>query len=347
MALNITDSKRAILAYMDANIPCFMWGAPGVGKSDAARQVAASYNGSGGSNGVPIIDFRAILRDPVDLRGLPMVDRENGTARWLAPSDLPNEKRDGPEGILFMDELNAAPQAVQAACFGLVLDRKVGEYRLPDGWRIIAAGNRQSDRAAAQRMPSALANRFAHIDVEPTVDDFTAWASANAIAPEVIAFVRFRPNLLHNMDAKGSGGSAGGDLRSFPTPRAWANVSKVVSCADTKLRFQLVQGIVGEGAAVEFEGFLRVYQNLPSLDAILTAPKQTAVPTEVAALFALASGLARKVDNKTFPNALTYAKRMPKEFEVMMVIDAAKRLPAITHTQAFVQWASDNQAVLI
>lgn len=339
MALNISDTKRAVRAYLDANIPCFMWGAPGVGKSDAARQVASDYAG-----GVPIIDFRAVLRDPVDLRGLPAIDRDTNTARWLPPSDLPNETRDGPVGILFMDELNAAPQSVQAACFGLVLDRKVGEYRLPDGWRIIAAGNRASDRGAAQRMPSALANRFAHIDVEPTVEDFTTWASAAGIAPEVIAFVRFRPNLLHNMDTK----AASSDLRTFPTPRAWANVSKVIaSDPDVKLRFALIQGLVGEGAAVEFEGFLRVYQNLPSLDAILTAPKQTAVPTEVAALFALASGLGRKVTDRTFANGVTYAKRMPKEFEVMFVLDAVTRNKALSHNATFVQWAADNQSVLI
>lgn len=341
--LNISDAKRAVLAYMEANIPCFMWGAPGVGKSDAARQVAAAY-----ADGVPIIDFRAILRDPVDLRGLPTIDNKTGVARWLPPSDLPNEARDGSQGILFMDELNAAPQSVQAACFGLVLDRKVGEYRLPDGWRIIAAGNRQSDRAAAQRMPSALANRFAHVDVEPTVQDFTAWAATSGIAPEVSAFVRFRPNLLHDM--KPLDGQP--DLRTFPTPRAWANVSKVLDSFanapnSATMRMTLVTGLVGEAAATEFEAFIRVYQNLPSLESILVAPKQASVPTEVSALFALASGLARKVDKKTFSNGLTYAKRLPKEFEVMFTIDAAKRDQSITHTNDFITWATDNQSVLV
>lgn len=331
--MDIKNAKKAMLAYMQHDIPTFLWGAPGVGKSDAVRQVADELE-------QPVIDFRAILRDPVDIRGLPAIDNKAGIARWLPPSDLPNEDRDGAEGILFMDELNAAPQAVQAACFGLVLDRKVGEYHLPPGWRIIAAGNRSSDRAAAQRMPTALANRFAHIDVETSTEAWAEWANTSNLAPEIVAFIRFRPALLHAMD------TASNDLRTFPTPRAWANVAKFVnSTQDTDFRFQLSKGLVGEGPAIELEGFLRIYQNLPSLAAILSAPKQTKVPDEVAARFAIASGLARKVTTKNFQNALSYAERMPKEFEVMMVLDAIKRDNKLSHTNTFVEWASKNQNV--
>lgn len=337
--MDIKNAKKAMLAYMQHDIPTFLWGAPGVGKSDAVRQVAKEVDNTL-TDGIPVIDFRAILRDPVDIRGLPSIDHKAGIARWLPPSDLPNEDRDGPEGILFMDELNAAPQAVQAACFGLVLDRKVGEYHLPPGWRIIAAGNRAGDRAAAQRMPSALANRFAHIDVEASTEAWAEWANQTNLAPEVVAFIRFRPALLHNMD------TAQSDLRTFPTPRAWASVAKFVNdTTDTDFRFQLVKGLVGEGAAIELEGFLRIYQNLPSLDAILTAPKQTKVPDEVAARFAIASGLARKVTQNNFKNAVIYMERMPKEFEAMMVLDAIKRNGKIAHCAAFVEWASKNHHI--
>lgn len=338
--MDIKDTKRAALRYMQKDIPVFLWGAPGIGKSDAVRQIANAY----GKGGVPVIDFRAILRDPVDLRGLPSVDHENGVARWLPPSDLPNEARDGKVGILFLDELNAAPQAVQAACFGLVLDRKVGEYTLPPGWRIIAAGNRAGDRAASQRMPTALANRFAHIDVEANVNDWSTWAVENDLAPEVIAFLRMRSNLLHAMDTTNP------ELRSFPTPRSWAQVAKVIDGeTDTGFRAKLVSGLVGEGASIELEGFLRIYQHLPSLDAILLKPDTTAVPDKPDARYAIASGLSRKVtDGKSFARAITYMERMPKEFEIMFALDLGNRSDKkVTHSKEYAEWAQKNAKVIL
>lgn len=332
MSVGINDARAMVEEYMQANIPCFLWGAPGVGKSDVTRQIAKD-------KGCAIIDYRAILRDPVDFRGLPSVEKDaegNACARWLPPNDLPNEARDGKEGILFLDELNAASQAVQAACFGLVLDRKLGEYTLPPGWRIVAAGNRQSHKAAANRIPTALANRFAHIDVVHSVDDFASWASQNDVAPEVIAFVRFRPALLHDMKPSESDP----ELRAFPTPRAWAQVSKIVHTKQNqKLRFQMIKGIVGEGAAGEFEAFLRVYMNLPSLDMVLTSPMQAPIPDEVSAKYAIASGLARKMTTKNMANAITYMERVGKEFSTLSVLEAAKRDNALTHCKAFTDWS--------
>lgn len=356
--MKISDAKKLITLHLKADNPVFLWGAPGVGKSDAVRQIAADMRDAD-DKPYPVIDFRAVLRDPVDMRGLPFVDKEARVAEWLPPNDLPQAERDGAEGILFMDELNAASQAVQAACFGLVLDRKVGEYILPPGWRIIAAGNRQSDKAAAQRMPTALANRFAHVDIEPSVDDFAAWANTNNISPEVIAFLRFRPALLHDM-------ATATTQPTFPTPRAWANVAKGMRYKsvlnDKAMRFQWVKSLVGEGAAVEFNGFVEIYQNLPSIDQILMAPKQAPVPTEAAARYAVASALARKLTGGNFDKAIIYMERVSKEFEVMMVLDACKQQEKrakaqgkanannkgdkgdksevpVAHTEAFNKWA--------
>ncbi|MER9961694.1 hypothetical protein NKJ72_12115 [Mesorhizobium sp. M0045] len=325
--MNLNNARAMVTAYLDADQPVFCWSPPGVGKSDMVRDIATE-------RALPLIDFRALLRDPVDMRGLPAI--VGGEARWLPPSDLPNAARDGDEGILFLDELNAAPAAVQAACFGLVLDRKVGEYRLPPGWRIISAGNRQADRAAAQRMPTALANRLAHVDIEPDVDTFTNWANRNDISPIVIAFIRFRPTMLHVM--------AGSDLRAFPTPRSWASVSKHAS-APSSLRLGLVTGLVGEGAAAEFEGFVRVYSTLPSLDQVIAHPETTPVPSEPAARFAIAAGLGRKAKTENFAAIMTYIRRLPREFEVMMAVDAVRRDAKLAETKAFQDWAVRNQDV--
>jgi hypothetical protein len=329
--MNIEQTARLVRAYIKRDTPAFLWGGPGIGKSAVVRQVADEM-------GVNMIDFRAVLRDPVDLRGLPAI--QGDTAKWLAPDDLPQAARDGEEGIFFMDELNAAPPSMQAACFGLVLDRKVGDYHLPKGWRIIAAGNRQSDKAAAQRMPSALANRFAHVDVEADSDDFTKWANKNGLAPELIAFIRFRPALLHDMKAA--------DLRAFPSPRAWVQAAKYVE-ERKEDRLPLVTGLVGEGAAAEFEGFLRTYQSLPTIEQVLAHPDTAKLPGEgdIAARYAIVSALATKSTTQNFDQVMRYTARLPREFAVMLVVDACRRDSALTRTKSFVQWAKDNQDVLL
>lgn len=327
--MNLKSASTALAAYLDADIPAFLWGAPGVGKSSIVKQVAAE-------RGCNVIDFRASTRDPVALMGLP--DISGDTARWKVPDEFPQAGRDGAEGILLLDELNAAAPSMQAACFGLVLDRRVGDYTLPAGWRVLAAGNRQADRAAAQRMPSALANRFAHIDVEPDIDTTSEHFNKLGLSPMVVAFLRFRPAMLHRME--------GSDLRAFPTPRAWEQAAKVVD-APSPLRLQLITGIVGEGAAAELEGFIRIYKNLPSLDLVLANPNSAPVPDEPAARFAIATGLARKVDAKTFDNAMAYIQRIPaREFEIVFAVDAVRRDPALSHTRTFVDWSTRNQDVV-
>ena len=160
--------------------PAFLWGAPGVGKSQVVAQVAAAL-------GLRLIDIRAVLLDPVDLRGLPTV--EDGKAAWAIPAFLPENGA----GILFLDELNAAPPLVQAACYQLVLDRALGEYHLPEGWSVFAAGNREGDRAVTSRMSSALANRFVHLSFEPDLDDWSRWAMGPGdLRSEVVAFRKRR-----------------------------------------------------------------------------------------------------------------------------------------------------------
>jgi MoxR-like ATPase len=163
------------------NWPVFIWGPPGVGKSSIVAQLAKE-------KGLELFDIRASLLDPTDLRGIPHVD--NGIARWAPPSFLPHEKNSN--GLLFFDELNAAPPLVQASLYQLTLDRRVGEYELPEGWRIVAAGNRAEDSSIVYRMPAALANRFVHLDFEVNVDDWVAWALDHQVDPMVIAFIRTR-----------------------------------------------------------------------------------------------------------------------------------------------------------
>jgi MoxR-like ATPase len=154
--------------------------------------------------------------DPVDLRGLPRISADQ--AEWVPPKFLPTSG----QGILFLDELTAAPQMTQAGCYQLVLDRKLGEYRLPEGWVVIAAGNPASERGVHFSMPRPLRNRFVHLDLEPDFEDWSKWAMRAGIRPEILAFLRFKPALLHDADATS-------DQNAWPTPRSWEMASQVLT----------------------------------------------------------------------------------------------------------------------
>lgn len=319
---------ETVNACMDMDLPVLMLGSPGVGKSDIAAEVAAARN-------LPLIDFRATLIDPVDLHGLPVADVANNVAKWLPMGLLPNEERDGAEGILLIDEITNADQSVKGALYGLVLNRFIGDYHMPKGWRIIAAGNRVEDRASASRMPSALSNRFIHITVEPTVDDWIEWAMGNTVPAELIAFMRFRPELLNSFDP---------DRAINATPRSWAMASKIVERRFPEdVETRLLMGTVGEGAAAELTAFLKIWRDLPSPDAILMDPVNAIVPEGSAALFAISGAVAKRVRETSIEPFVTYIDRLPPEFGVMAMRDAVVRDPALAATREHIEWAQRNQ----
>lgn len=323
--MNPTETLAALNLALDSDLPCMIWGAPGIGKSDLMRQAAKA-------RGVPLIDLRAVLLDPVDLRGLPSVSE--GKAVWLPMGELPDERRDGTHGILFLDEINAAPPAVQAACFGLVLDRKLGEYRLPSGWRVVAAGNRRTDRASAQAMPSALANRFLHLGMESSLDSWCQWAIAHGVQPELVAFLRFRPALLHDFQP---------DRTVNPTPRTWAMADRILKAkAAPHVELAALAGLVGDAAAAELIGFLKVWRTLPSPDAVFLNPDAVPVPTSAATLYALCGALARKVTAQSFDRMTQFLQRVPPEYGVAAVKDATARDAALITTPAYIAWSSAN-----
>lgn len=333
------DFNRAITMldiYRRNKEPAFLWGEPGVGKSDMVRQLARQLGGL--TTPLPIIDFRAILRDPVDLRGLPAIDLENNVARWLPPSDLPHEIRHGKEGILFLDELNAAPGSVQAACFGLVLDRVIGEYELPDGWDIIAAGNPQGNGSAGQRMLKPLANRFAHVFVEHSVESTVLHGlKTGKIDPMILGFLKFRgAEFLHNTNT---------EEPAFPTPRSWEKFSKVYNDLkkmgqDQDYTLDAAEGMVGKKAAAELTGFLRTFNDLPSFDDIMRDPSNAKLPNEPSGRFAATAMLAAKCTPKQMAPADAYLRRVGEEFRGMFMFDIIKReKDTFEKTETFIEWA--------
>ena len=233
--------------------PIFIWGPPGVGKSSIVKQVCEELN-------IGFIDLRLALLEPVDLRGVPFIkkDSENGekTVFWARPVFLPSEG----QGILFLDEVPAAPPAIQATSYQLVFDRCVGEHKLGDGWYIVAAGNRETDAAVSYRVPSPLRNRFIHVEYELTVDDWSEWAIPRGIHPHVIGFVNFRRDLLFNFNPNSA-------ERAFATPRTWEFVSDLLHAG--VFDSETIGGCVGSGVAVEFLAYVKLQEKMPNIEDIL------------------------------------------------------------------------------
>jgi hypothetical protein len=335
MGMNLKEAADLLRCYITADIPTMLWGAPGIGKSQVVRQLAAE-------RGVPCLDFRLMLREAVDLRGLPAADLAKGETRWLRPSDLPFEGSDHPgDCILFMDEINTAPPSLQPVAFGLVEERRVGEHVLKPGVRIVAAGNRKEDKASAQRMPTPLLSRFAHIDVLPDVKTFVAHAAGAGFAPEVIACIQWAPELLHNMTPP-----PGEELRTFPTPRGWEKVSRLQPASmPENIVGRAVAGIVGDVASATFTGFLRIWKNLPPLPQIIADPAGAPVPTDPGILYALSSALARAATRANFDSVMRYGERLEPDYFTTLVIQAVRRNPDLQTTKAYVDWSVRYQGV--
>jgi len=313
---------------LDVNVPMFLWGPPGIGKSQIVAQVAADLN-------LSLIDVRAVLLDPVDLRGVPSV--ENGATRWNPPNFLPTEG----EGVLFLDELSQAPESVQSSLLQLVLDRKLGEYTMPEGWRILAAGNRVTDGTFSRKISKALGSRFAtHLELSTDLDEWCAWAMNNDVPSEIIGFLRLRPDLLHNFDPKAQG-------NSFPCPRVWANIGQFLGKLPVEAELPFFAGALGFGAAAEFTSFLQTYRELPDVESIMADPDKSEVPVEPSVLYALCGAMSRKVTIENASPAFRYMRRLPAEFQVVWLRDTLQAQPALATSKEFTSWAKDNGDMLL
>ena len=256
-----------------------IWGAPGIGKSSVVSSVAKNNN-------YQLIDLRISQLAPTDLRGIPVP--KNDKAFWYPPEFLPTEGK----GILFLDEINMAPPAVQGIAQQLILDRKVGSYVVPEDWFIWSAGNRKNDYAAVFDMPAPLANRFIHLEVNSTLDEFKEYALLNDIDDRIISFLNFRPKLLHKIDKNSP---------SWPSPRSWDIANKLLK-ADLS-----VDAAVGKGAGSEFRSFCKIYKELPKIEPILNGKDKPIFPKDISSQYALTCALSvRAKTMKHYKNAFLY-----------------------------------------
>lgn len=323
--VKISECKPILRRAIAKRRPIFIWGPPGVGKSDMVNQISAEFKNS------HVIDLRMALMDPTDIKGMPYYSAGDNTMKWATPSELPTEEfaKKFEIIILFLDELNSAPPAVQAAAYQLTLNRRVGQYSLPDNVVIIAAGNRMGDKGVTYRMPSPLANRFLHLELRVDFEDWEVWALSNTIHPQVVGFLKQFKGDLYNFDPTQHD-------RAFATPRTWSFVSDMIDdeMPDSS-NTDMVAGLVGEGMAIKFMAHRRHAADLPDPADVLSGKVTEFKSKEVSAAYALVTSLcyelrtrydnskrAGKMDefNKSADNWLGF---MMGNFEPEMVIMGA------------------------
>lgn len=325
--LTPSQLPELLKTYHKAQIPLFLWGSPGVGKSSIVHQYAKNVDAL-------VVDVRLSQFDPVDLRGLPSPSGD--ATRWLAPAILPfvgnpNFPVDRPI-LLFLDELAQASPAVQAAAFQLVLDRRVGEHALLPNTYVIAASNRSTDRAGVNRLSTPLLNRFTHVWIVTDFDAWKQWAIQAGIHPLIVGFLSQRPALLDQFETALKAGA-----QAFPTPRSWEFLSHLLSTlpdiptTPTHVISTLTASAVGAATAAEFVAFVENAHILPLWEEIVSSPTKAKIPNhdQPDALYAVSSLLVVRVDESTADAVAEYASRLPAEFQTLVASDIARSKPQI------------------
>ena len=302
------SAKKGILKGFSKRRPLFLWGPPGIGKSDIVKQL-------GDELGAHVIDVRLSLWEPTDIKGIPYFDSNSNKMVWAPPTELPDDVMAAQHDkiILFLDEMNSAPPAVQAAAYQLILNRRVGTYRLPDNVYIVAAGNREADKGVTYRMPAPLANRFIHLEMKVDWDDYSFWATENRIHKDVVGFLTFSKKDLYDFDPKSSS-------RAFATPRSWTFVSELLEdddCDDSTLT-DLISGAVGEGLAIKFMAHRKVASKMPDPTDILSGKVKKMETKEISAMYSLAVSLCYELKDSAEKKTKTWNKQVNNFFTFIM-----------------------------
>lgn len=317
------QARRSIMTAFKVKRPIFLWGPPGIGKSELVEGITQELGGL-------MIDLRLGQMEPTDIRGIPFYNKDKKIMEYAPPGDLPDAETAAqyPIVVLFLDEMNSAPASVQSAAYQLILNRRVGKYKLPDNVVMVAAGNRESDKGVTYRMPTPLANRFLHQEMKVDFASWQEWAVQNKIHKDVVGYLSFAKQDLYDFDAKSSS-------RAFATPRTWTFVSELL--VDTELdddtAANLIAGTVGEGLAIKFMAHRKIAGRMPNPMDILKGKVKDLNVKEVSAMYSLVISMCyelkgaveSKMDMKDFHEmADNFFAYMMKNFETELTVMGAR-----------------------
>ena len=316
------QAKKSLLKAFQVKRPLFLWGPPGIGKSELVEGITNDLNGL-------MIDLRLGQMEPTDIRGIPFYNKDIGKMDWAPPVELPDEETAAqyPIVVLFLDELNSAAPSVQSAAYQLILNRRIGKYKLPDNVVMVAAGNRESDKGVTYRMPTPLANRFIHQEMKVDFPSWLEWAVNNRVHKDVVGYLSFAKQDLYDFDAKSAS-------RAFATPRSWTFVSQLLDdVSDDDTTMNLIAGTVGEGLAVKFMAHKKVAGRMPNPADILSGKVKDLQVKEVSAMYSLVismcyelkGAIENKVEDKKFHEmADNFLGYMMKNFETELTVMGAR-----------------------
>ena len=316
------QARKSLLRAFKVQRPLFLWGPPGIGKSELVEGITRELGGL-------MIDLRLGQMEPTDIRGIPFYNKDIGKMDWAEPVELPDEATASryPVVVLFLDELNSAAPSVQSAAYQLILNRRIGKYRLPDNVVMVAAGNRESDKGVTYRMPTPLANRFIHQEMKVDFASWQEWAVNNNINKDVVGYLSFAKQDLYDFDAKSAS-------RAFATPRSWTFVSQLLDDEDDNDTItNLIAGTVGEGLAVKFMAHRKVASKMPNPTDILNGKVKDLNVKEVSAMYSLVISMCyelkgaveTKVEDKKFHEMSdNFYGYMMKNFETELVVMGAR-----------------------
>ena len=317
------QARKSILQAFKVKRPIFLWGPPGIGKSELVESITNELGGV-------MYDLRLGQMEPTDIRGIPFYNKEIGKMDWAAPVDLPDAETASqyPVVVLFLDEMNSAAPSVQSAAYQLILNRRIGKYILPDNVVMVAAGNRESDKGVTYRMPTPLSNRFVHQEMKVDFPAWQEWAVNHGISKDVVGYLSFAKQDLYDFDAKSAS-------RAFATPRSWVFVSQLLDddTLDDETATNLIAGTIGEGLAVKFMAHRKIAGRMPKPEDILSGKVTDLNVKEVSAMYSLVISMCyelkgaveQKVDSKKFHEmADNFFAYMMKNFETELVVMGAR-----------------------
>ena len=302
------NAKKSLRKAFKNKRPIFLWGPPGIGKSDIIKQLGTELDAH-------VIDVRLSLWEPTDIKGIPYFDSVNETMKWAPPAELPSKEFASKHNkiVLFLDEMNSAAPSVQAAAYQLVLNRRVGTYELPDNVVLVAAGNRETDKGVTYRMPAPLANRFVHLEMTCDWDDWQEWAVENRVHKDVVGFLTFSKKDLYDFDPKSGS-------RAFATPRSWSFVSELLhdDDCDVDTLTDLTCGSVGEGLAVKFMAHRKHASKMPNPSDILSGKVKKMDSKEISAQYSLVVSLCYELKDACDKNVKNWNDQVNYFFQFMM-----------------------------
>ena len=349
LPVNLHEAETLVMDTFRAGWVPNLLSSPGIGKSSLIKQIAKKAN-------LCVLDVRLSQLDPADLNGFPTITTdENGVKRaGYIPMNIFPIKGDSlpinPETgvtyagwILFLDELNAATPAVQAAAYKILLDRMIGMHELHPKCLVASAGNLKTDKAIVNFQSTATQSRIAHLVIKVCNETWHWWANANNVDVRVKAFLKWKPDSLHKFDPNHQ------DL-TFACPRTWEMTSDVIKpmkeCVESS-KLPLLAGCIGLGSAREFYAFTEVFADLPTIQKIISDPQGITIRDEPSVHYALAGLVGHHMKVANSAALLKFIMRLGPDFQVVSLRQAVANDMDLLKSPAIAEWVKYNTEALI